>query len=48
MTDIQIDNVWMMTDEPDDLNIDDLMMKSIEEKAAELEITVDYYMEEFM
>ena len=38
----------MMTDEPDDLNIDDLMMKSIEEKAAELEITVDYYMEEFM
>jgi hypothetical protein len=33
---------------PDDLNIDDLIMQGIEDKAAELEITVDYYMEEFM
>lgn len=31
-----------------DLEIDDLFMLAIEEKAAELEITCDYYMEEFM
>lgn len=28
--------------------IDDLLMMGLEEKAAELEITVDYYMAEFM
>lgn len=28
--------------------IDDLFMMALEEKAAELEITVDYYMAEFM
>ena len=32
----------------DDLPIDDLFMMALEEKAAELEITVDYYMAEFM
>ena len=32
----------------DDLPIDDLLMMGLEEKAAELEITVDYYMAEFM
>lgn len=29
-------------------HIDDLFMMALEEKAAELEITVDYYMAEFM
>jgi len=33
---------------PDETPIDDLFMLAIEQKAAELEITVDYYMEEFM
>lgn len=28
--------------------IDDLFMMALEEQAAELEITVDYYMAEFM
>ena len=32
----------------DDLPIDDLLMMALEQKAAELEITVDYYMAEFM
>lgn len=32
----------------DDLDIDELMVKAIEEKASKLEITCDYYMEEFM
>lgn len=32
----------------EDLTIDELMMMALEEKAAELEITVDYYMEEFL
>ena len=32
----------------DDLPIDDLFMMALEEKVAELEITVDYYMAEFM
>lgn len=38
-----------MTDQQkEDIMIDELMMKVIEEEAAKLEITVDYYMEEFM
>jgi hypothetical protein len=32
----------------EELSIDDLFMMGLEEKAAELEITVDYYMAEFM
>ena len=32
----------------EEMHIDDLFMMALEEKAAELEITVDYYMEEFM
>jgi hypothetical protein len=32
----------------EDLTIDELFMMALEEKAAELEITVDYYMEEFL
>jgi hypothetical protein len=32
----------------DDFNIDEYLMMALEEKAAELEITVDYYMEEFL
>ncbi len=31
-----------------DMEIDDLFMMAIEEKAAEFEVTVDYYMDEFM
>jgi hypothetical protein len=38
-----------MTDQQkEEIMIDELLMMAIEEKAAELEITVDYYMEEFM
>jgi len=47
INDIRIDKSWRSTD-PDDLNIDDLMLMAFEEKAAELEITVDYYMAEFI
>lgn len=32
----------------EEMMIDDLMMAGLEEKAAELEITVDYYMMEFL
>jgi hypothetical protein len=32
----------------DQLDIDSAFMAAIEEKAAELEVTVDYYMAEFM
>ena len=32
----------------DQLDIDSAFMMAIEEKAAELEVTVDYYMAEFM
>ena len=32
----------------DELMIDDLLMKGFEEKAAKLEITVDYYLAEFV
>lgn len=49
--DIRIDKMWKMTDNtvnPDDLDIDELMLMAFEEKAAELEITVDYYMAEFI
>lgn len=45
--DIRIDKNWMNC-YPDETPIDDLLMLAIEQKAAELEITVDYYMEEFM
>jgi len=38
-----------MTEEQNDqLDIDSAFMSAIEEKAAELEVTVDYYMAEFM
>ena len=38
-----------MTEEQNDqLDIDSALMSAIEEKAAELEVTVDYYMAEFM
>jgi len=39
---------FLNTMDIDDLNIDELLMMALEEKAAELEITVDYYMEEFL
>jgi hypothetical protein len=32
----------------DQLDIDSALMSAIEEKAAEFEVTVDYYMAEFM
>ena len=32
----------------DELMIDDLFMKGFEEEAAKLEITVDYYLAEFV
>lgn len=41
----------MQTEQSDHNNeehIDDLFMKAIEEKAAEYQVTVDYYMAEFM
>ena len=38
----------MQTEQHDDLPIDDLFMMALEEEAAKLEITVDYYMAEFM
>lgn len=37
-----------MQTEPQEPTIDDLFMMAIEEQAAELEVTVDYYMAEFM
>jgi hypothetical protein len=37
-----------LTNMDDDFNIDEYLMMALEEKAAELEITVDYYMEEFL
>jgi hypothetical protein len=38
-----------MTEEQNDqLDIDSALMSAIEEKAAEFEVTVDYYMAEFM
>lgn len=36
------------TNQEQEQSIDDLFMMALEEKAAELEITVDYYMAEFM
>lgn len=38
----------LFSDHPDALDIDNAFMLAIEEKAAELEVTVDYYMAEFM
>jgi hypothetical protein len=32
----------------EEMLIDDLLMSALEEKAAELEITVDYYIAEFL
>jgi hypothetical protein len=32
----------------EEMMIDDLLMMALEERAAELEITVDYYLAEFM
>jgi nucleoside permease NupC len=40
--------VLMPEQQQQEEHIDDLFMKAIEEKAAELEVTVDYYMAEFM
>jgi len=45
--DIRIDESWMQC-YPEETPIDDLLMFGIEQKAAELEVTVDYYMAEFM
>lgn len=36
------------TEHDDQFDIDSVFDKAIEEKAAELEVTVDYYMMEFM
>lgn len=33
---------------PDDFNIDELFDAALEHMAAEKEVTVDYYMEEFL
>tara|TARA_B100001964_G_C14160676_1_gene566536 strand:+ start:642 stop:758 length:117 start_codon:yes stop_codon:yes gene_type:complete len=38
----------MSEEEKENLTIDDCFLLAIEEKAAELEVTVDYYMAEFM
>ena len=38
----------LFCDHCDDLDIDNAFMLAMEEEAAKLEITVDYYMEEFM
>lgn len=38
----------MTEEEKEKLTLDDCFQLAIEEKAAELEVTVDYYMEEFM
>lgn len=45
--DIRIDKSWMNS-YPEETPIDDLFMQGIEERAAELEITADYYMYEFI
>jgi hypothetical protein len=45
MTEHQYEMYLTKTGEPD---IDALFWKAIEEEAATLEITVDYYLEEFM
>ena len=45
--DIRIDKNWMNC-YPDETPIDDLIMQGIEERAAEIEVTADYYMMEFM
>lgn len=38
-----------MTDnQKEEIMIDELLMTAIEEEAAKYEVTVDYYMEEFM
>lgn len=38
-----------MTDnQKEEIMIDELLMAAIEEEAAKYEVTVDYYMEEFM
>ena len=44
---------WMIdatitTPDPDDFNIDELFDAALEHMAAEKEVTVDYYMEEFL
>lgn len=39
---------FKMQTEQQEPTIDDLFMMAIEEHAAELEVTVDYYMAEFM
>jgi hypothetical protein len=36
------------THDNDNLDIDDAFMLAMEEEASKLEITVDYYMEEFL
>ena len=39
---------FKMQTEQQELTIDDLFMMAIEQHAKELEVTVDYYMAEFM
>jgi len=38
----------MSEEEKENLTIDECLLLAIEEKATELEVTVDYYMDEFM
>jgi hypothetical protein len=47
---LMLGKLWntIMHTEPQEPTIDDLFMMAIEEHAAELEVTVDYYMAEFM
>lgn len=47
---LMLGKLWntVMQTEPQEPTIDDLFMMAIEEQAAELEVTVDYYMAEFM
>jgi len=47
---LMLGKLWnfKMHTEPQEPTIDDLFMMAIEEHAAELEVTVDYYMEEFL
>ena len=38
----------MSEEEKENLTLDECFLLAIEEKATELEVTVDYYMDEFM
>jgi hypothetical protein len=41
-------NTTITTPDPDDFNIDEAFDAALEERAAEMEVTVDYYMAEFL